>query len=159
MTKPTEYEQKLEKIKSILATRDFEIKNLNAGYKRNMLGWKTDDGSAEQDLMVRIGRSTERAAQAIDKVVAEAEKKAFLAGQKKGRNNYHLGYLSKDDQYAIERETIKARIDELENIFEWGYPGSANTGVATKHAQAPNNTIADRIAQLKQQQTKGDTDE
>ncbi len=54
------------------------------------------------------------------------------------------------EQY-IHEEVVRARIEELKNIFEWGYPGSSYTGVATKLAKAPNNTVEDRINQLEKE--------
>ena len=51
-------------------------------------------------------------------------------------------------QTLIATKVNEARINELENIFEYGYPASANTGVATRLCEAPNNTIQDRISEL-----------
>lgn len=55
------------------------------------------------------GLSPKEATQQLNLLLQEA----FLEGQKTGKNNYHLGYLSKDDRYAIEREITAARVDEL----------------------------------------------
>ena len=59
-------------IDDLLRTHDIELRALRDGYNQNRLGWKTDDGSAEQDLAVRERKITTKIEQAIQQELLKA---------------------------------------------------------------------------------------
>ncbi len=81
----------------------------------------------------------------------ELEKYAITAWISDGDGKEHTEQVVqlKIAESVLDQAVLDGRIDELESLFEYGYPGSANTGVATRKLKAPNNTIEKRLSELK----------